>query len=414
MPGKHLTFVVLALLSLLLAPACKDIRRLVPTGDAIVTPSPAAQEQADALPLGKMQLQPAFPSLSFDSMTGLYEPPDGTNRLFVLEQAGRIMVFENRSDVNRASVFLDIKDRVNSAGNEEGLLGLAFSPDFASTGHFYLNYTATNPRRTVISRFTAPQSRSGPADPNSESKILEVLQPFSNHNGGQIVFGPDGYLYIGMGDGGSAGDPMGNGQDLNVLLGKLLRIDVSGPGDRHGYRIPPDNPFVGRGTSGVREEIWAYGLRNPWRFSFDPATKDIWLADVGQNSLEEIDGVQKGGNYGWNRMEGSRCFPPTARDCDKTGLILPVFEYPTSGGNCSITGGFLYRGELLPSLKGAYVYADYCSGKVWALQYDGSRVTEHLELIDSDIRISSFGIDRSGNLYVLAHANRGRIFKLAP
>lgn len=362
--------------------------------------------------LSKMRLQRVFPNLSFELTTGIYEPLDGTERLFVLEQKGRIMVFENREGVKEAGVFLDIRDRVNSTGQEEGLLGLAFSPDYRSSGQFYVNYTAINPRRSVISRFTAPDPASGEADPSSESTIMEVMQPFANHNGGQMAFGPDGYLYIGFGDGGSAGDPMGHAQNLNSLLGKMLRIDVSKPSDGLPYSVPSDNPFVSR--NGARAEIWAYGLRNPWRFSFDPDTKELWAADVGQNSIEEIDIIRTGANYGWNKTEGSTCYPSGSRDCDQNGLTMPIFEYPRTGGNCSITGGIVYRGKELPTLHGAYVYSDYCSGKIWALKYDGNEVTEQMEIIDSDIRISSFGVDSQGNIYALAHASRGGIFRIVP
>ncbi len=370
----------------------------------------APQSNTGASSLSKMRLQSAFPNLSFELMTGIYEPPDGTESLFVLEQRGRIMAFDNRDDVREAGVFLDIRDRVNSTGQEEGLLGLAFSPDYGSSGEFYVYYSAASPRRSIISRFTASDPAAGSADPSSEFKIMEVMQPFANHNGGQMAFGPDKYLYIGLGDGGSAGDPMGNGQNLNALLGKILRIDVNQSNNGQPYSIPSDNPFVGR--NGARAEIWAYGLRNPWRFSFDPETKDLWVADVGQNALEEIDIIRKGANYGWNKTEGSSCYPSGSRDCDKSGLTMPVFEYPRTGGNCSITGGMVYRGKELPSLNGAYVYGDYCSGKIWALRYDGNKITEQMEILDSDIRISSFGVDSKGNIYALAHASRGGIFKI--
>jgi glucose/arabinose dehydrogenase len=353
-----------------------------------------------------MQLERVFPALSFTQVTGMYESPDG--RLFVLEQPGRIMVFENRQDVSEASTWLDIRDRVNSQGNEEGLLGLAFAPDFDRTGHFYLNYTALNPRRTVIGRYTAPDPAAGAADRNSELVIIEIEQPFANHNGGQTSFGPDGYLYIGLGDGGSARDPQGHGQNPNTLLGALLRIDVSGGEAGRNYRIPADNPFVG--VAGHRPEVWAYGLRNPWRFSFDPETGDLWLADVGQNHREEVNLIEPGGNYGWAIVEGTICTPP-AQTCDMTGLIPPVHEYPTAGGNCSITGGFLYRGDVYPSLYGAYVFGDFCSARVWALRYDGEQVTEHHEIVGpSATMLTSFAQDSSGTLYVLDR--RGAIFRL--
>jgi glucose/arabinose dehydrogenase len=240
--------------------------------------------------------------------------------------------------------------------------------------------------------------------------LLEVAQPFVNHNGGQILFGPDGMLYIGFGDGGSARDPHGNGQNRGTLLGKLLRIDVGGRSGNLPYRIPPDNPFVGQ--AGTREEIWALGLRNPWRFSFDPETRALWAADVGQNTKEEIDVIQKGGNYGWAVMEGFDCLGGGS-NCDRSGFIAPVFEYPTGqAGNCSVTGGFVYRGQAIPALRSAYVYGDYCSGRVWALRYDGTRVTEQAQLADGNIMISSFAVDAAGEIYALQHAANGGIFKL--
>jgi glucose/arabinose dehydrogenase len=288
-----------------------------------------------------------------------------------------------------------------------GLLGFAFAPDYARTGAFYVNYTVGNPRRTVISRFRSNQAHSA-ADPASEEVLLEIAQPFVNHKGGQIVFGPDGFLYIGMGDGGSARDPMGNGQNSDALLGKLLRIDVMNTGAS--YRVPEDNPFVGQ--QGVRPEIWASGLRNPWRFSFDPQGGALWLADVGQNAREEVDVIVKGGNYGWAVMEGAGCLGGGS-NCDQSGFIPPVIDYPT-GQNCSVTGGFVYRGQQIEALYGAYVYGDYCSGRLWGLRYDGAAVTEHVEFLDSDIRISSFAVDAQGEIYALQHDDRGAIFKLVP
>ncbi len=343
-------------------------------------------------------------------MTGLYDPGDGTNRLFVLEQPGRIRVFENQEGVQSAQVFLDITSRLNSRGNEEGLLGLAFAPDFPMSGHFFLDYTAANPRRTVISRFTVAAPRAGVADPSSELVVLEIDQPYENHNGGQIAFGPDGYLYIGMGDGGSAFDPQKNGQNLGVLLGKLLRIDVSQSEGERRYRIPPDNPFVGQ--QGARGEIWAYGFRNPWRFSFDRPSGALWLADVGQNAREEIDLIIRGGNYGWSRMEGTLCVPASVSTCDRTGLTLPILDYPTRDGNCAITGGFVYRGNAAPSVRGSYIYGDFCSGRIWALQYNGSQVVENTLLVDSTLSITSFGVDSRGELYVLDRGNRSGIYRL--
>ena len=292
----------------------------------------------------------ALGGLTFNSMTGAFQAPDG--RWYVLEQPGRVLTF--REGDARATVFLDIRDHVEFGG-EKGLLGFAFAPDFAQSGIFFLDYTRGGPLRTEITSFT---SSNAVADNASEKLILEIGQPFDNHNGGQIAFGPDGYLYIGMGDGGSGGDPMRNGQNRNVLLAKLLRINVS---DRTRYTVPADNPFA---AGGGRGEIWAYGLRNPWRFSFDTATGALWLADVGQDSYEEIDVVTRGANYGWNIMEGMHCY--NASRCDMTGLTYPVAEYDHTEG-CSVTGGFVHRGAA-PDLSGVYFFGDYCTGRIWGLR----------------------------------------------
>ena len=360
-------------------------------------------------PLQAMDVERAFPNLTFSRLTNLVQPDDGHNHIFVTEQAGHIRVFPNDHRVTRADTFLDISDRVNEGGNEEGLLGLAFDPDYKNNGFFYVYYSAADPRRSLVSRFSVNRDDPNIADRNSETVIMQVAQPFSNHNSGQIVFGPDGYLYIGLGDGGSRGDPGGNGQDTSTLLGSILRIDVSSVSDSQGYGIPPDNPFVG--VSGARDEIWAYGLRNPWRFSFDKHTGTLWVADVGQNRLEEVDVVEKGLNYGWNVMEGTRCFSPSS-GCDKTDLELPIAEYSRSAGNCSVTGGYVYGGRGMPSLLGAYVYGDFCSGKIWGLRYDGGSVMEHMLLVDSSVSITSFGQDLDLNLYILSR-NDG-IYRLVP
>jgi glucose/arabinose dehydrogenase len=362
------------------------------------TQPPAAAPQT-GLP-ARVNLDPAF-DLVFARMTGAYQAPD--MRWYVTEQRGRVYVFDNRRDA-QPQLLLDITNRVNTSGSEEGLLGFAFAPDFATSGSFYVYYSAANPRRSVISRFTA--SAGSAAVSSSETVLLEISQPFSNHNGGQIAFGPDGDLYIGLGDGGGNSGP--NSQDLSTLLGKLLRIDVAAGG---AYRVPVDNPFVNQ--PGTRGEIWAWGLRNPWRYSWDSATGDLWLADVGQNRREEVNIITKGSNYGWNLMEGSECFGG-GNGCNQTGLTPPLLEYQT-GANCSISGGFVYRGSAIPELRGAYVYGDYCSGRVWALRYDGARVTEQRELAVAGFRISSFAQDRSGELYVLDHTESGGgIYKLIP
>jgi len=357
------------------------------------------------IPLHPLTIERAYPHLSYQRMVQLAFPDDGSERMFIVTQEGRVfLASRNEADTTPAALFLDIRDRVDDTGNEEGLLGMALDPDFAHSGAFYLYYTQGSPRPSRLSRFTVSATDRSRGDPASEQVLLEVPEPFRNHNGGALLFGPDGYLYLGLGDGGGGGDPQGNGQKLTTLLGKVLRLDVRGSSDGR-YRVPPDNPFVGRG-GGVREEAWAYGLRNPWRMSFDRATGQLWAGDVGQDNWEEIDLVVKGGNYGWNIMEGSHCYPPSRTTCDMAGLIRPLTEYRNDGANCSVSGGYVYRGRRLPSLFGAYVYGDYCSGRIWALRHDGERVTEQRELADSPLRIVSFAEDPEGELLMLSFDDR--------
>ena len=345
----------------------------------------------------KLRLQRAYEELSFSRLTNLVQAAE---RLYVTEQTGRVLSLPIGSEQSEATVFLDIRSQVSTAGNEEGLLGLAFDADFDTNGHFYVYYSAADPRRSVISRFTADGGR------DSELVVMEIPQPFSNHNGGQLAFGPDGMLYISLGDGGSGGDPQGNGQDPSTLLGSILRIDVSGLGPDRGYEIPPDNPFAG--STVAREEIWAYGLRNPWRFSFDLQNGDLWAGDVGQNSFEEVDLVRKGGNYGWNTLEGNHCFSPRT-GCDASGTLPPVIEYSANKG-CSVIGGHVYRGTDIPSLTGTYLYGDFCSGEIRGFRFRNNEATGDTLLIDSGLNITSFGEDNKGELYVLTQ--RGRIYKL--
>jgi len=359
------------------------------------SPSPAPGVTPIA---GAYAAEPVFPHVTFPRMVGLYFVPGDPDHAVVLTQIeGRIRRFNVRDSSQDASIVLDLRDRmILNPDNEEGLLGLAFAPDFETSGRFFVHYTAGNPRRNVIARYTL---RNGVADPVSETIILEVPQPFANHNGGALAFGPDGMLYIALGDGGSRGDPQGNGQRLDTLLGKILRIDVSGDT----YDIPSDNPF---GAAG-RGEIWAYGFRNPWRISFDRETGDLWAGDVGQNAWEEVNRVSRGGNYGWNTMEGFDCYLTTP--CDRDELILPRAVYPTSEG-CAITGGYVYRGQALPELRGWYIYGDYCSGRVWAINTadDGA---EPIVLIDGGDRITSFAEDPQGELYLVTFGER--IYRLA-
>ena len=375
-------------------------------GDDDGTASPAESPTVNhGLP--SVKLQRVFPNLSFKRLTGMYQAPDG--RWFVTEQAGRITAITPNVPNAAALEILDITDRVSTAGNEEGLLGFAFAPDFAQSRAFYVYYSAANPRRSVISRFIANAASGTAAAPGSEMVLLEIAQPFSNHNGGQMVFGPDGYLYIGLGDGGSARDPQGNGQNLSTLLAKLLRIDVSGGG---AYKVPSDNPFVGR--QGARGEIWAYGLRNPWRFSFDKVAGALWLADVGQDAREEVDIITRGGNYGWSVMEGSQCLGG-GTGCNHDGMQPPIIDYANAGNDCSITGGFVYRGSAVPALQGAYVYADYCSGKIWGLRAQGSVRGENAQIGSAGFNVSSFAQGNDGEIYVLQHSDSGGgIYQLIP
>jgi len=350
---------------------------------------------------------PFPPAISLTRIAGGFTQPvaithagDGSGRIFVVEQGGLIKILSN--GVVAPLPFLDIASLVTPTGGEQGLLGLAFPPGFNVRRTFYVNYTnRTGIGNTVIARFslTADDNR---ADTASRQELMNIIQPFANHNGGQLAFGPDGYLYIGTGDGGSGGDPLGNGQSLATLLGKLLRIDVlSGVTP---YTVPAGNPFG--------NEIWAYGLRNPWRFSFDRLTRDLYLADVGQDLVEEVNfqpaGLGAGTNYGWNVMEGSRCFnSPT---CSSAGLTLPVAEYLHGSGDCSVTGGYVYRGATA-ALQGIYFYGDFCSGRIWGLHRTGTGFESAL-LADTTFSISTFGEDETGELY-LANYAAGEIYRIS-
>ncbi|MHA2210942.1 MAG: PQQ-dependent sugar dehydrogenase [Candidatus Thorarchaeota archaeon] len=358
------------------------------------------------LPLGTpipsesgLTLKNAFPSLSFTLPVDLQNANDGSDRLFLVEKSGVIQVFNNSHSATNSIVFLDITGLVSAQNSEMGLLGLAFHPDYKTNGYFFVDYTADSPRRTVIARYQVDTVDSNQANVSTATIILEADQPYTNHNGGQITFGPDGFLYIAMGDGGSGGDPLEHGQNRSTLLGSLLRIDIDNQSAGKNYSIPIDNPFAGN-SMGYAEEIFAYGLRNPWRFSFDTETDNLWLADVGQNKIEEIDLIQNGGNYGWNLKEGNQCY--AVSECDGLGLIDPIWEY-NHGLGSSITGGFVYRGSRLPALHGAYLYGDYVSGRIWSLEYDGIGPTNNTELFDTTLSISSFGMDETGEVYVLSY-----------
>jgi len=323
---------------------------------------------------------------------------DGSGRLFLVQQTGTIMI--NRDGEDLQTPFLNMGSRVETGGNEQGLLSMAFAPDYAESGHFYVWYTGIG-GGMVLARYRVSQADPNVADPNSHQLVLTVPQPFDNHNGGRLQFGPDGMLYLGLGDGGGAFDPDGNGQDGSTLLGKLIRIDVD---PAHGtYAVPADNPFLGNGS--VRDEIWALGLRNPWRIAFDPSAGDLYIADVGQNQREEVNfqpaSSPGGENYGWDTMEGSQC--TGGGNCDPGGLTLPVAEYSHDFG-CSITGGEVYRGSAYPGMQGMYFYGDYCSGRLWGLRREqGSWVST--ELADTAWFILTFGRGEDGSVYVSSQAD---------
>jgi glucose/arabinose dehydrogenase len=327
----------------------------------------------------------------------LEQPHDGSGRLFVVEQGGTIRIIQNGSLMPQA--FLNISRKV-MVQDEMGLLGLAFHPDFQTTRKFYVNYVRNTGGQfqSVIAEYLASVANPNQSDPASERILLTVNQVsnFTNHKAGQLAFGPDGFLYFGLGDGGSGGDPFGHGQNTQTLLGKMLRIDVDAISPGLQYRIPPDNPFV---AGGGLPEIWAYGFRNPWRFSFDRSTNRIFLADVGQDNFEEIDLLQKGGNYGWNTMEGQHCFNPPA-GCNMTGLILPIAEYSHQEGN-AVIGGFVYRGANIPALREAYIFGDLGTGKIWELQETSPNNWTRTLLLQSGVMITSFGQDTAGELYVV-------------
>lgn len=339
-------------------------------------------------------------------VTGLQSPidiqsaRDGSGRLFIVQQGGLIRLW--RDGQLSPTPFLDISTRTNRSG-ECGLLGLAFPPNFTAKRHFYVNYTDPPCRNSIVARYSLTSDNV--ADPASERVVLRVAQPFTNHNGGQLQFGPDGYLYIGFGDGGSARDPMNAGQNRRTLLGKMLRLDVDSTDT---YRVPATNPFAG--NADTLPEIWALGLRNPWRYSFDRLTGDLWIADVGQNRAEEISfqpaNSRGGENYGWRVMEGFRCL---SDPCNSTGSVLPVHEYGRAQGDLSITGGYVYRGPVVSTLTGTYLYADYVSGRIWGID---SRFQNRL-LLESRIAISTFGEDEDGTLYLADHGG-GRVLRVVP
>lgn len=373
---------------------------------------------------------PAFPVLKWDGFEGtddegkittlrllaLTHAGDGSNRNFVVSQSGQIYVFPNHKETTEAKVFLDIHDRVQDwrKDAEEGLLGLAFHPAYKNNGYFYVCYSSSaEPRTSIISRFSVSKTDPNKADPGSELVVMKIPQPFSNHNGGSIAFGHDGYLYIALGDGGGRNDPLGHGQNLGTLMGSLLRIDVNSTEQGKNYAVPADNPFLDR--KGAQPEIYAYGFRNIWRLTVDRTTGDLWAADVGQDFWEEVNIVKKGGNYGWSVREASYPFnnqPSTSTD----ELIPPVWEYDHQLGK-SITGGFVYRGSRLPELQGMYVYADFISGRIWALKYDpaAGKVTANKSIASTGFPVLAFGEDEAGEMFYMLETIDGQgIYRFDP
>jgi len=382
-----------------------------------------ALAQADESPL-PVNVKLAFENIEWTGWTplteaGLAEPlrpivlthaGDGSNRVFVATQRGIVHVFPQDQQSGPTKVFLNIRSRVayKDKENEEGLLGMAFHPKYEENGEFFIYYsTASAPHTSVISRFRVSADDPNQADAKFEQEIMRIKQPFWNHNGGTIAFGPDGYLYVGLGDGGAANDPHRNGQNLKTLLGSILRIDVDRKSRRRNYGIPKDNPFVKR-RNRARPEIWAFGLRNVWRLSFDRETGTLWAGDVGQDLWEEVDIIQRGGNYGWNRREATHPFGPKGAGPGKN-YIEPIWEYDHNVGK-SITGGYVYRGKQVPELYGKYLYADYVSGKLWALHYDEpqKKVIANHSIPAPKLAVISYGETEDGEVYLTIVSPTGK------
>ena len=392
---------------------------------------------ADALP--HIELRDAYPALKFNRPMWMEEAPDGSRRQFLVEQAGKVWILPQDRNGTGKKLFLDISERRPLVQNEEGLLAFAFHPKFKANGKFYIYYTQQGPKRNVLSEFRVARGSRNKADLSSERILMEIPQPYWNHDGSTVIFGPDGYLYLSTGDGGSGRDPHNVGQSRHHLLGKILRIDVNSRTGRLAYGIPKDNPFVGRDKDGklkddpfdtkpegVRPEIWAYGLRNVWRMSFDRETGELWAGDVGQDKWEEVHLIVKGGNYGWSIREGFHPFKePAGKEAKMETYLDPIIEYahnpvlmkeskfPEHSHGTSITGGYVYRGKKLPRLRGVYLYADFTLGTVWGLRFENGQVTTSGTLVKANParQISSFAEDRDGEIYVLAFD--GKLYELA-
>ena len=352
-----------------------------------------------------ISLERAFPNLTFDNPITIVQSPDDDTRWFLLEKDGVVRMFANSDAAASSTVSLDLTQKVNATG-EGGLLGMAFHPSFSGSGDIFLYYTKTGPSTPLVSNISRfAMNANGVIDTTTEDVVLSINQPATNHNGGDIAFGPDDNLYIALGDGGGGGDPDSNGQDTTTLLGAILRIDIDGNSP---YAIPAGNIFAASSTD--RPEIFAWGLRNPWQFSFDMVTGDLWAGDVGQGAWEEVDLVVSGGNYGWNIEEGNHCFSPPS-GCDDTGLIDPIVEYDHSQGR-SITGGYVYRGSAIPQIQGFYLFADWVNGRIWG--FDVNQLPPVVTLfLDTDLQIVSFAEDSNGELYVLDYSGGG-IYRIIP
>jgi glucose/arabinose dehydrogenase len=395
---RRMTFAALGLILLVTA----IVAAWAPAAPSAAAVAPCEAEGLPPLP--SIRLKPVLKGLR--NPLALVNAGDGSGRLFIVEQQGIVKILKAGRLVRKP--FLDLRGRVISGG-EMGLLGLAFHPRFSENGRLFVNYTSrSNGLHTVVSEIRVGSDPDA-ADRNTESVLLTIRQPFTNHNGGQIAFGPDGYLYIATGDGGAANDPGGNAQNLSSLLGKILRIDVDSKGPDTPYGIPSDNPFLG--NPAARREVWAFGLRNPWRFSFDPVSGFLYAGDVGQDTREEIDVIQGGKNFGWNIMEGRICTPGVDLNCDKTGLEPPIWDYPRPEGTVVI-GGRVYRGRSIPNLCGIYVFGDFGNGSIFGLQYEGGAVVQEKKLLSTRYGIAAFGEDENHELYVVDHG--GKILLIVP
>lgn len=355
------------------------------------------------------KVEEAFPKLTFQYPVDITYVPDGSRQMMVLEQPGVVRIFSNQYNTDTARTVLDIRSRV-SYGGEAGLLGLALHPKFHENGFIFLNYTRKDEAdslETVVARYQVNLA-DYTADPGFETLVLRFYQPYDNHNGGSLQFGKDGFLYIGVGDGGSWGDPFDNGQNKKSLLGKILRIDVDGS-SKGNYGIPADNPFTGNPDEAA-EEVFAYGLRNPWRMSFDTETGALWVGDVGQNKKEEIDVIVKGGNYGWRLKESVDCYKP-GKNCEIPDLIDPILDLPQDKGEHSVTGGFVYRGKKWPELYGKYVFGDYVSRRIFAFTFQNGKAVKNEILTENAGNISSFGVDENQEIFICDHAS-GKILML--